>query len=148
MSFYTKNDAATGLTIRVGSEPIRIGFRRSDGGGRTFLKRLRFSLRALLLLTALAAAICWWCVQPKRGTITQGQASRVTEGMTEAEVVALLGLPLEREDPLASEWEYLIAKSWREPPESSLVIVFDKQGRVETTTTWIRVGDLQLLIDP
>ena len=63
----------------------------------------RFTLRALLLITALATAFSWWYVRPKRGTITEAQASRITNGMTKRELISLLGYPLEREDALASE---------------------------------------------
>ena len=112
------------------------------------MKRPRFTLRSLLVLTTLVAAICWWYVQPKSGTLTEGQISRITNGMTKEQLVSLLGPPLEPQDPLASDWQYLIASSSRESPKASLIIIFDEQEKVEGTQRMFYVGDLGIMLDP
>ena len=94
--------------------------------------RPRFSLRLILIvLTIVAMAFGVWryLAFPKKG-ISERQASAVKLGMTEAEVTAVVGYPLDTTSMGDSVWwNYYVAEPFSDKP-GHFTVWFDREGKV------------------
>src|SRR5262245_13758473 len=71
-------------------------------------KWLRIILLAAIAVTALAALV-WWTSRPR---ISQATADRIREGMTEQQVIDIVGLPPGSYCSERSFWKQILRANW------------------------------------
>lgn len=105
----------------------------SRSSGRGFPRR--FTLRALLALTAGGAVLSWWFAQLPPGMITASQAASIGNGMTKQELTATLGEPVGRQrlEAWGETWRYRIQGPTSGKGQRWLYVAFDDAGRVWLT---------------
>lgn len=86
--------------------------------------------RAQPLFTAIVALICWWFIQPKRGTSTERQAKSVAHGMSRDDLLAAIGQPAEGDGPTEMFWKYEILAVRGKSSTRVLIVLFEVDDRV------------------
>ena len=84
---------------------------------------LRFSIRSLLIATAILAAAIVFYRTAITGRISSSQLDQLQDGMTKDEVIAILGKPADESDISTNEWQY----GYR---FTEVFVVFDGQAPV------------------
>ena len=88
------------LLLRINPGHIRMGYEPDNEPG------LRFSIRSLLIATAILAAFIALYRTATTGRISPSQLDQIQDGMTKDEVIAILGKPADESDIFTNEWQY------------------------------------------
>jgi len=79
--------------------------RKNDHRRRSPSEPFQFSLRSLILVPAAIVVFCFVYGSATRGCVSGKSFDRIDYGMTEAEVLQILGPPVRKHED-GSEWEY------------------------------------------
>jgi SmpA / OmlA family len=113
-------------------------------GARTWARFLRlkpqFRLRLLFFTTMIVAGCLWTFLNPEMGIISEAQAARVTNEMTQAQIKAILGRPgMVEYFPHHTRWSYRFESEGQKRVLNGrcFAVLFRETGEVDRSYVWV-----------